>query len=103
MAQDASVNSGAGPRADIARDRVARTQIKYHRWAKTDRSARHRDTGSYTRPGPPVARRGRSQATSPATPMTFGCRLRPRAHHADPPSDSTPRSRRWPRWVDHHS
>lgn len=43
MAQDASVNSGAGPRADIARDRVARTQIKYHRWAKTDRSARFGD------------------------------------------------------------
>ena len=43
MAQDASVNSGAGPRAEIARDRVARTQIKYHRWAKTDRTARFGD------------------------------------------------------------
>jgi len=31
MAQDASVNSGAGPGADSAPDRVARTQIKYHR------------------------------------------------------------------------
>ena len=43
MAQDASVNSGAGPRADTAPDRVARTQIKYHRWAKTDRTARFGD------------------------------------------------------------
>ncbi len=43
MAQDAPVNSGAGPRAEIARDRVARTQIKYHRWAKTDRIARFGD------------------------------------------------------------
>lgn len=43
MAQDASVNSGAGPRADTAPGRVARTQIKYHRWAKTDRTARFGD------------------------------------------------------------
>lgn len=43
MAQDASVNSGAGPRADTAPGRVTRTQIKYHRWAKTDRTARFGD------------------------------------------------------------
>ena len=41
MAQDSSVNSDAcflGPR-----QQVARTQIKYHRWAKTDRTMRFGD------------------------------------------------------------
>ena len=32
-------DSGAGTRADTAPGRVARTQLKYHRWAKTDRTA----------------------------------------------------------------
>jgi hypothetical protein len=37
MAQDASVNSDAPSLMDVIRGRVARTQIKYHRWAKTER------------------------------------------------------------------
>ena len=43
MARGASVNSGAGSLMDIIRERVARTQAKYHRWAKTDRTARFGD------------------------------------------------------------
>ena len=42
MAQDALVNSDAGSVA-YARERVARTQVKYHRRAKTDRDARFGD------------------------------------------------------------
>ena len=42
MAQDAWVNSDALP-AEITAGRVARTQIKYHRWATADRDARFGD------------------------------------------------------------
>jgi len=41
--QDASVNSDARPLMDIIGERVARTQAKYHRWAKTDRTLRFGD------------------------------------------------------------
>jgi len=41
--QDASVNSDARPLMDIIDERVARTQAKYHRWAKTDRTLRFGD------------------------------------------------------------
>ncbi len=40
MTQDAPVNSGA---RSLLGERVARTQIKYHRWAKNDRAARFGD------------------------------------------------------------
>lgn len=43
MASDASVNSDARSLMDLTRERVARTQVKYHRWAKTDRDARFGD------------------------------------------------------------
>jgi RNA-directed DNA polymerase len=43
MAQDASVNSDAGSLMQVIEERVARTQVKYHRWATTDRSARFGD------------------------------------------------------------
>jgi len=43
MVQDASVNSDARPLMDIIDERVARTQAKYHRWAKTDRTLRFGD------------------------------------------------------------
>jgi RNA-directed DNA polymerase len=43
MTQGAPVNSGAGSLMDIIRERVARTQVKYHRWAKADRTARFGD------------------------------------------------------------
>lgn len=43
MTQDALVNSGATPLASTAEGRVARTQAKYHRWAKTDRATRFGD------------------------------------------------------------
>jgi RNA-directed DNA polymerase len=42
MARDASVNSDAQS-LGLSRGRVARTQIKYHRWAKTDRATRFGD------------------------------------------------------------
>ena len=41
--QGAPVNSGARSLMDDIRDRVARTQAKYHRWAKADRDARFGD------------------------------------------------------------
>lgn len=40
MTQDALVNSGA---RSLLRDRVARTQVKYHCWAKADRGTRFGD------------------------------------------------------------
>ena len=43
MAQEASVNSDARSAMEIIEGRVARTQVKYHRWAKTDRTARFGD------------------------------------------------------------
>lgn len=43
MARGASVNSDARSLMDVIGDRVARTQVKYHRWAKTDRGARFGD------------------------------------------------------------
>jgi RNA-directed DNA polymerase len=45
MVQDAPVNSGAWvlPDAIVARARVARTQAKYHRWAKNGRDVRFGD------------------------------------------------------------
>jgi RNA-directed DNA polymerase len=43
MAQAAPVNSGARPLMDIIGERVARTQAKYHRWAKADRALRFGD------------------------------------------------------------
>ena len=43
MAQEASVNSDARSAMEIIKERVARTQVKYHRWAKTDRVARFGD------------------------------------------------------------
>jgi RNA-directed DNA polymerase len=43
MAQEASVNSDARSAMEIIEERVARTQVKYHRWAKTDRTARFGD------------------------------------------------------------
>jgi RNA-directed DNA polymerase len=43
MTRGAPVNSGAGSLMDVIRERVARTQAKYHRWAKTDRDARFGD------------------------------------------------------------
>ena len=43
MAREASVNSDARSPMDIIAERVARTQVKYHRWAKTDRGARFGD------------------------------------------------------------
>ena len=43
MTQEASVNSDARSAMAIIEGRVARTQVKYHRWAKTDRMARFGD------------------------------------------------------------
>lgn len=43
MAQEALVNSDARALMELIRERVARTQIKYHRWAKTDRDERFGD------------------------------------------------------------
>lgn len=43
MTRGAPVNSGAGSLMDIIRERVARTQAKYHRWAKADRGLRFGD------------------------------------------------------------
>ena len=43
MAREASVNSDARSAMEIIKERVARTQVKYHRWAKTDRTARFGD------------------------------------------------------------
>jgi RNA-directed DNA polymerase len=43
MARGASVNSDARMPVDLAGERVARTQAKYHRWAKTDRGLRFGD------------------------------------------------------------
>jgi RNA-directed DNA polymerase len=43
MAQDASVNSDARSLVETLQRRVARTQIKYHRWASTDRTLRFGD------------------------------------------------------------
>ena len=43
MAQDASVNSDAPTLMEIIGARVARTQVKYHRWARADRQARFGD------------------------------------------------------------
>ena len=43
MTQGAPVNSGAGFLMDVIRERVARTQAKYHRWAKADRATRFGD------------------------------------------------------------
>jgi RNA-directed DNA polymerase len=43
MAQEASVNSDARSAMAIIKDRVVRTQVKYHRWAKTDRTVRFGD------------------------------------------------------------
>jgi RNA-directed DNA polymerase len=43
MTREAPVNSGAGSLMDVIRERVARTQAKYHRWARTDRDARFGD------------------------------------------------------------
>jgi RNA-directed DNA polymerase len=43
MAQEASVNSDARSAMEIIEGRVARTQVKYHRWAKTDRDVRFGD------------------------------------------------------------
>jgi RNA-directed DNA polymerase len=43
MAREASVNSDARSPMEIVGGRVAQTQVKYHRWAKTDRTARFGD------------------------------------------------------------
>src|SRR5699024_8772481 len=43
MTQEALVNSDAPSVMDIITGRVARTQIKYHRWAKADRHERFGD------------------------------------------------------------
>lgn len=43
MTPDASVNSDAPSLIDVIKGRVAWTQIKYHRWAKTDRTTRFGD------------------------------------------------------------
>jgi RNA-directed DNA polymerase len=43
MTRGAPVNSGAGSLMDLIRERVARTQAKYHRWAKADRALRFGD------------------------------------------------------------
>jgi RNA-directed DNA polymerase len=43
MAQEASVNSDARSAMEVIEGRVARTQVKYHRWAKTDRDVRFGD------------------------------------------------------------
>jgi hypothetical protein len=43
MARGAPVNSGARSLTDIIRERVARTHVKYHRWAKADRTLRFGD------------------------------------------------------------
>ncbi len=43
MTQDVLVNSDTPPEAVTVFERVARTQVKYHRWAKTDREARFGD------------------------------------------------------------
>jgi hypothetical protein len=43
MAREASVNSDARSAMAIVEGRVARTQVKYHRWAKTDRTAQFGD------------------------------------------------------------
>lgn len=43
MARVSSVNSGEPSLMELTRGRVARTQVKYHRWAKTDRDARFGD------------------------------------------------------------
>jgi hypothetical protein len=43
MAQEASVNSDARSAMEIIKERVVRTQVKYHGWAKTDRTARFGD------------------------------------------------------------
>jgi hypothetical protein len=43
MAQEASVNSDARSAMEVIEERVARTQVKYHRWAKTDRDVRFGD------------------------------------------------------------
>lgn len=43
MAREVSVNSETPPLMDIITGRVARTQAKYHQWAKTDRTARFGD------------------------------------------------------------
>jgi RNA-directed DNA polymerase len=43
MTRGAPVNSGASSLMDLIRERVARTQAKYHRWAKADRELRFGD------------------------------------------------------------
>ena len=43
MAREASVNSDARSPMEIIGGRVAQTQVKYHRWAKTDRNVRFGD------------------------------------------------------------
>lgn len=43
MTQDVLVNSDTPPETVTVFERVARTQVKYHRWAKTDRGARFGD------------------------------------------------------------
>lgn len=43
MVRDSSVNSGEPTLLEISRVRVARTQAKYHRWAKADRGTRFGD------------------------------------------------------------
>lgn len=43
MARVSSVNSGEPSLMELTLGRVARTQVKYHRWAKTDRDARFGD------------------------------------------------------------
>ena len=43
MAREASVNSDARSPMEIIGGRVAQTQVKYHRWAKTDRCVRFGD------------------------------------------------------------
>ncbi len=43
MAQDASVNSDAGSSMSVVGGSVARTQVKYHRWAVNDRVMRFGD------------------------------------------------------------
>jgi RNA-directed DNA polymerase len=43
MTREASVNSDARSVMDVLRDRVARTQAKYHCWAKADPQARFGD------------------------------------------------------------
>src|SRR5690606_29210704 len=43
MVQEAAVNSDAPAAMDVITERVARTQAKYHRWARADRCERFGD------------------------------------------------------------